>query len=72
MEPINQSESEEDTLIPGLCAFLLGICYEFNREPGEITRYSVLLFAIHSLTLFAERKFIPLSRALVQIHLLAG
>ncbi|KAG1856077.1 p115 like vesicle tethering protein [Suillus subalutaceus] len=22
-------------LIPGLCAFLLGICYEFNREPGR-------------------------------------
>lgn len=22
----------------GLSAFLLGVCYEFNREPGEITR----------------------------------
>ena len=25
-------------MIPGLCALLLGVCYEFNREPGEITR----------------------------------
>lgn len=29
---------ESDPVIPGLCAFLLGLCYEFNREPGEITR----------------------------------
>jgi hypothetical protein len=28
-----------DGLIPSLCAFLLGTCYEFNREPGEITRW---------------------------------
>ncbi|KAL7422028.1 Vesicle-mediated ER to Golgi transport protein [Cryptotrichosporon argae] len=27
-----------DPLVQGLCAFLLGVCYEFNREPGEITR----------------------------------
>ncbi|GMK57887.1 hypothetical protein CspeluHIS016_0407210 [Cutaneotrichosporon spelunceum] len=27
-----------DPLVQGLCAFLLGICYEFNREPGEVTR----------------------------------
>ena len=25
-------------MIPGLCAFLLGVIYEFNREPGEVTR----------------------------------
>ncbi|KAG1878938.1 p115 like vesicle tethering protein [Suillus subluteus] len=38
VEPINQTSESED-LIPGLCAFLLGICYEFNREPGEVTRH---------------------------------
>ena len=27
-----------DSVVQGLCAFLLGICYEYNREPGEITR----------------------------------
>lgn len=37
VEPINQT-SEIDAIVPGLCAFLLGVCYEFNREPGEITR----------------------------------
>jgi len=25
-------------LVQGLCAFVLAACYEFNREPGEITR----------------------------------
>ncbi|KAF8645775.1 hypothetical protein AX16_007584 [Volvariella volvacea WC 439] len=40
VEPINQS-SEDNALVPGLCAFLLGICYEFNREPGEITRTTI-------------------------------
>ena len=29
---------ESDPVIPGMCALLLGLCYEFNREPGEITR----------------------------------
>ena len=28
-----------DPIVQGLCAFLLGVCYEFNREPGEVTRY---------------------------------
>lgn len=37
VEPINQT-SEVDSIVPGLCAFLLGTCYEYNREPGEITR----------------------------------
>lgn len=37
MEPITQSIGV-DVLVQGLCAFLLGVCYEFNREPGEITR----------------------------------
>ena len=37
VEPINQT-SEVDSIVPGLCAFLLGICYEYNREPGEISR----------------------------------
>ncbi len=27
-----------DALVQGLCAFLLGVCYEFNREPGDVTR----------------------------------
>ncbi|TFK65559.1 hypothetical protein BDN72DRAFT_801006 [Pluteus cervinus] len=40
VEPINQS-SEVDSLVPGLCAFLVGVCYEFNREPGEITRSTI-------------------------------
>ncbi|KAG9049606.1 hypothetical protein FS837_009806 [Tulasnella sp. UAMH 9824] len=37
MEPVSQS-SGIDVLVQGLCAFVLGACYEFNREPGEITR----------------------------------
>ncbi|KAF5354901.1 hypothetical protein D9756_005524 [Leucocoprinus leucothites] len=40
VEPINQV-SESDILVPSLCAFLLGSCYEFNREPGEITRNTI-------------------------------
>ncbi|KAH9920972.1 p115 like vesicle tethering protein [Fomitopsis serialis] len=40
VEPINQM-SETDTLVPALCVFLLGTCYEFNREPGEITRSTI-------------------------------
>jgi hypothetical protein len=35
--PITQSAGL-DPLVQGLSAFLLGVCYEFNREPGEITR----------------------------------
>ncbi|CAA7260522.1 unnamed protein product [Cyclocybe aegerita] len=40
VEPINQT-SEVDSIVPGLCAFLLGVCYEYNREPGEITRATI-------------------------------
>ncbi|KAH7912734.1 p115 like vesicle tethering protein [Hygrophoropsis aurantiaca] len=40
VEPINQT-SESESLVPGLCAFLLGLCYEFNRQPGEITRSTI-------------------------------
>ncbi|KZT27112.1 hypothetical protein NEOLEDRAFT_1131101 [Neolentinus lepideus HHB14362 ss-1] len=40
VEPVNQT-SESDVLVPGLCALLLGICYEFNREPGEVTRATI-------------------------------
>ncbi|RDB24943.1 hypothetical protein Hypma_007404 [Hypsizygus marmoreus] len=40
VEPINQT-TEVDTIVPALCAFLLGICYEFDREPGEITRATI-------------------------------
>lgn len=38
IQPITQS-SGVDSAVQGLCAFLLGICYEFNREPGPITRF---------------------------------
>ncbi|KAH9925704.1 p115 like vesicle tethering protein [Amylocystis lapponica] len=37
VEPINQT-AHTDAVIPGLCVFVLGVCYEFNREPGEVTR----------------------------------
>lgn len=37
IQPITQNTSI-DPLVQGLSAFLLGVCYEFNREPGEITR----------------------------------
>ncbi|WVQ81779.1 hypothetical protein IAT38_003904 [Cryptococcus sp. DSM 104549] len=37
IQPITQATGI-DPLVQGLCAFLLGVCYEFNREPGEITR----------------------------------
>ncbi|GAA6001670.1 hypothetical protein JCM10207_002257 [Rhodosporidiobolus poonsookiae] len=37
LQPITQS-SGVDSVVQGLCAFLLGICYEYNREPGPITR----------------------------------
>ncbi|KAG2360553.1 p115 like vesicle tethering protein, partial [Suillus spraguei] len=47
VEPINQTSESED-LIPGICAFLLGICYEFNREPGEITRHVATIHPIIS------------------------
>ncbi|KAJ3575282.1 hypothetical protein NP233_g1210 [Leucocoprinus birnbaumii] len=40
VEPVNQV-SESDVLVPSFCAFLLGSCYEFNREPGEITRNTI-------------------------------
>ena len=41
VDQLNQP-SEIDVVVPGLCAFLLGVCYEFNREPGEVTRYVCL------------------------------
>ena len=47
VEQLNQP-SEIDVVVPGLCAFLLGVCYEFNREPGEVTRCASHLF--HSST----------------------
>ncbi|KAK1235107.1 Vesicle-mediated ER to Golgi transport protein [Marasmius sp. AFHP31] len=40
VEPANNA-SEDALIVPGLCLFLLGICYEFNREPGEITRHTI-------------------------------
>jgi intracellular protein transport protein USO1 len=41
VEPVNAPEG--DGLVPGLCAFVLGLCYEYNREPGEITRFILFL-----------------------------
>ncbi|KAI9441770.1 p115 like vesicle tethering protein [Lactarius indigo] len=40
VDQLNQP-SEIDVVVPGLCAFLLGVCYEFNREPGEVTRVTM-------------------------------
>ncbi|KAF9009836.1 hypothetical protein BDZ89DRAFT_964597 [Hymenopellis radicata] len=40
VEPINHI-TDAESLVPCLCAFLLGVCYEFNREPGEITRQTI-------------------------------
>ncbi|GAA5922633.1 uncharacterized protein JCM15063_003368 [Sporobolomyces koalae] len=37
IQPVTQA-SGVDSLVQGLCAFVLGICYEYNREPGPITR----------------------------------
>ncbi|KWU45465.1 hypothetical protein RHOSPDRAFT_16490, partial [Rhodotorula sp. JG-1b] len=37
IQPITQS-SGVDSVVQGLCTYLLGICYEYNREPGPITR----------------------------------
>ncbi|KAI5478541.1 hypothetical protein MNV49_004798 [Pseudohyphozyma bogoriensis] len=37
IQPITQS-SGVDSAVQGLCTFLLGICYEYNRDPGAITR----------------------------------
>ena len=46
IQPITQTTGI-DPLVQGLSAFLLGVCYEFNREPGEITR-STLHPILHS------------------------
>ncbi|KAL5531786.1 USO1 [Sanghuangporus sanghuang] len=40
VEPINQTNNV-DPIVQGLCAFLLGVCYEFNRDSGEITRSTI-------------------------------
>ncbi|GAA6058533.1 hypothetical protein JCM10212_006972 [Sporobolomyces blumeae] len=37
IQPITQAAGV-DSIVQGLCAFVLGICYEYNREPGPITR----------------------------------
>ncbi|KAI0278406.1 p115 like vesicle tethering protein [Russula aff. rugulosa BPL654] len=37
VKQLDQS-NEIDVVVPGLCAFLLGACYEFNHEAGEVTR----------------------------------
>ena len=71
VDQLNQP-SEIDVVVPGLCAFLLGVCYEFNREPGEVTRYvSELLDIDHCLRTIgvdtcvrnrAEPQYTPFSR----------
>lgn len=52
IEQVNQT-ADVDVIVPGLCTFLLGVCYEFNREPGEITRYlcftPAFIFLTHKL-----------------------
>ncbi|GAA5908041.1 uncharacterized protein JCM6883_004097 [Sporobolomyces salmoneus] len=37
IQPVTQA-SGVDSLVQGLCTFVLGICYEYNREPGPISR----------------------------------
>lgn len=37
IQPITQS-SGVDSVVQGLCTYLLGVCYEYNREPGPISR----------------------------------
>lgn len=37
MQPVAQA-SGVDSLVQGLCALLLSIVYEYNREPGAVTR----------------------------------
>ena len=37
IQPITQT-SGVDSMVQGLSAFLLGIIYEYNREPGSVTR----------------------------------
>ena len=37
-------------MVPALCAFLLGLCYEFDREPGEITRYGSVVRVAEAMT----------------------
>ena len=37
VKQLDQS-NEIDVVVPGLCALLLGACYEFNQEAGEVTR----------------------------------
>ncbi|KZV96729.1 hypothetical protein EXIGLDRAFT_670845 [Exidia glandulosa HHB12029] len=39
VEPIGQDDV--DAAVQGLCAFVLGILYEFDREPGEIPRTTI-------------------------------
>ena len=50
MEPINQI-TQTESLVPGLSAFLFGLCYEFNCEPGEITRSKFHLSLYRTTTL---------------------
>ena len=37
VKQLDQS-NEIDVVVPSLFAFLLGVCYEFNHEAGEVTR----------------------------------
>ena len=59
VEQINQV-SEDDTVVPALCVFLLGICYEFNRQPGEITRSIPFRHIVYVLTHFHRTTIAPI------------
>jgi hypothetical protein len=58
--------------VQGLCALLFGICYHFNREPGEITR-SVTLPSLGCLQFIVyDRKTLhPIITRLGADHLVA-
>ena len=42
----------------GICAFLLGICYEFNRKPGEVTQCFSFASFIHIQLLVCIRVYL--------------
>lgn len=56
--------ADADPVIPGLCSFLLGVLYEFNREPGEITRYASSVINL-LLNLVAQVVTSPLDRSTI-------
>ena len=58
-------------MVSALCAFLLGVCYEFDREPGEITRYELVVCIVKAVTdEVKEQPFTLSSTVSVLRHLL--